>query len=81
MSLPLKYKGELCQGFSTDSGTKSTYMLSATGTGANPKGGSNYFETGYTGGNQSHTHTFTGTSTTINTVSPYITVYMYKRTA
>ena len=31
------------------------------------------------GGDQPHTHTFTGTSTTINTVSPYITVYMYKR--
>ena len=36
---------------------------------------------GFSGGNQSHTHTFTGTSQTIDTVSPYITVYMYKRTA
>ena len=34
-----------------------------------------------TGGDQPHTHTFTGTSQTINTVPPYITVYMYKRTA
>ena len=34
-----------------------------------------------TGGNQPHTHSFTGTSQTINTVPPYITVYMYKRTA
>ena len=33
------------------------------------------------GGSQPHTHTFTGTSQTINTVPPYITVYMYKRTA
>ena len=33
------------------------------------------------GGSQPHTHTFTGNQTTIDTVSPYITVYMYKRTA
>ena len=38
-------------------------------------------ETSSVGGNQSHTHTFTGNQTTIDTVSPYITVYMYKRTA
>lgn len=30
---------------------------------------------------QSHNHTFTGTAATINHVQPYITVYMYKRTA
>ena len=36
-------------------------------------------ETSSVGGNQSHTHTFTGNQTTINTVPPYITVYMYKR--
>ena len=34
---------------------------------------------GPAGGSQPHTHSFTGTSQTINTVSPYITVYMYKR--
>ena len=33
------------------------------------------------GGSQSHTHNFTGNQITIDTVSPYITVYMYKRTA
>ena len=38
-------------------------------------------KTGLSGGSQPHTHSFTGTSQTINTVSPYITVYMYKRTA
>ena len=38
-------------------------------------------ETSSVGGSQSHTHSFTGNQTTINTVPPYITVYMYKRTA
>ena len=38
-------------------------------------------ETSSVGGSQPHTHTFTGTATTINTMPPYITVYMYKRTA
>ena len=37
--------------------------------------------TTFTGGSQPHTHTFTGTSQTINTMPPYITVFMYKRTA
>ena len=48
------------------------------GSGDNAKG---LVNADYAGGNQPHTHTFTGNSTTINTVSPYITVYMYKRTA
>ena len=34
-----------------------------------------------TGGNQSHSHTFTGTQASIATMPPYITVYMWKRTA
>ena len=38
-------------------------------------------ETSSVGGGGTHTHTFTGTSVNIPTVSPYITVYMYKRTA
>ena len=38
-------------------------------------------ETSSVGGGETHTHTFTGTSANIPTVSPYITVYMYKRTA
>ena len=33
------------------------------------------------GNSQPHTHTFTGNQETIDTVPPYITVYMYKRTA
>ena len=36
--------------------------------------------TEWAGNSQPHTHSFTGTSQTINTVPPYITVYMYKRT-
>ena len=36
---------------------------------------------GATGGGKAHTHTFTGTATTISTLQPYVTVYMYKRTA
>ena len=51
------------------SGTSGYYMVQFSG----------YIET--TGSSQPHTHSFTGTSQTINTVSPYITVYMYKRTA
>ena len=35
----------------------------------------------WNGSSQPHTHSFTGNQTTIDTVSPYITVYMYKRTA
>ena len=34
-----------------------------------------------TGGGGSHTHSFTGTATSIDVVQPYITVYMWKRTA
>ena len=34
-----------------------------------------------TGGGKSHTHSFTGTATSIDVVQPYITVYMWKRTA
>ena len=34
---------------------------------------------GSTGGSQPHSHPFTGTQTDINTMPPYITVYMYKR--
>lgn len=39
--------------------------------------------TGSNGGSNTHTHTFSGTQSTINTSSlqPYITVYMWKRTA
>ena len=36
---------------------------------------------GAAGGGKAHTHTFTGTATTISTLQPYVTVYMYKRTA
>ena len=35
----------------------------------------------YTGGSQAHSHTFTGTGANISTLQPYITVYMWKRTA
>ncbi len=34
-----------------------------------------------TGGDGSHTHSFTGTAANISTVQPYITVYMWKRMA
>ena len=34
-----------------------------------------------TNATQSHNHTFTGTAANISTVQPYITVYMWKRTA
>ena len=37
--------------------------------------------TNYKGNSLPHTHTFTGNQETINIVPPYITVYMYKRTA
>ena len=33
-----------------------------------------------TGGGESHTHSFTGTATTINNLQPYVTVYMWRRT-
>ena len=33
------------------------------------------------GGGKTHTHTFTGTSTTINTMPPYLAVYVWKRIA
>ena len=36
-------------------------------------------ESGSVGGGESHTHSFTGNSSSISTVQPYITVYMYKR--
>ena len=36
---------------------------------------------GSKGGGGSHNHTFTGTAADINVVQPYITVYMWKRTA
>lgn len=34
-----------------------------------------------TGGGQTHTHTFNGTAATINTMPPYLVVYMWQRTA
>lgn len=34
-----------------------------------------------TGGGQGHSHSFTGTAATINTMPPYLAVYMWKRTA
>ena len=37
--------------------------------------------TSYNGASQSHSHTFTGTQASIATMPPYITVYMWKRTA
>ena len=37
--------------------------------------------TGYAGGGKGHTHGFTGTQATIETMPPYLTVYMWKRTA
>ena len=48
---------------------------------ATSKGKHTTWHADYTGGSQPHTHTFTGNSTPIDTVSPYITVYMYKRTS
>lgn len=37
--------------------------------------------TGNAGGGQAHSHGFTGTATNISTLQPYITCYMWKRTA
>lgn len=37
--------------------------------------------TGTTGSGNTHKHSFTGTAANINVVQPYITVYMWKRTA
>ncbi len=37
--------------------------------------------TGSSGSSSAHSHTFTGTSSNINVLDPYITVYMWKRTA
>ena len=37
--------------------------------------------TGSSGSGNGHTHTFTGTSSNIDILDPYITVYMWKRTA
>lgn len=34
-----------------------------------------------TGGGQTHTHTFTGSAQDVSTLQPYITCYMWKRTA
>jgi len=36
---------------------------------------------GNTGGGGTHNHTFTGTRATIATMPPYVTVYVWKRTA
>ena len=33
------------------------------------------------GGGSGHNHTFTGTASSISTLQPYITCYMWKRTA
>ena len=39
------------------------------------------FVTGYAGSSQAHNHGFTGTTTMLNTISPYYAVYMWRRTA
>ena len=38
-------------------------------------------ETSSVGSGQSHTHTFNGTAATINTMPPYLAVYVWRRTA
>ena len=65
-----------------ESGSGSIYPKGAVSNGNN-KGWNDETSigAGFSGGNQSHNHTFTGNQVTIDTVSPYITVYMYKRTA
>ena len=49
----------------------STNSISTTSSGAAGKGTTS----------DGHTHSFTGTATSISTLQPYVTVYMYKRTA
>ncbi len=63
-----------------NSGTSSWFNSGSTAAAANgrgdPGGG-----TATMGGGAGHNHTFTGTAASINVQSPYITVYMFKRTA
>ena len=44
-------------------------------------GGGKAHNHGFTGTTESHNHGFTGTQATINTLSPYIAVYIWRRTA
>lgn len=37
------------------------------------------YQTSYSGEGATHTHTFTGTAATINTMPPYLAVYVWKR--
>lgn len=53
--------------------SNSTYSIQGTSTDASVG------RTSTVGGNQSHTHTFTGNSTTQSNLQPYITCYMWKR--
>jgi len=74
----------------TNNGTADKHFLALTTTYSSSIGIGEYANTNSvtaggtnsnTGGDASHTHTFTGTSTTLNVQDPYITVYMWKRTA
>ena len=64
--------------------TTSTNTGAASGSTANSTAFDSGAATGDTaskGGGGSHTHGFTGTAATINTMPPYLAVYMWKRTA
>lgn len=65
------------QWFTSDASSGGRWqMLSGAGDGATFDAG-----TKSTGGGKAHTHTFTGTSATINTMPPYLAVYVWKRVA
>ena len=71
-------------GFSTDPNTAGGSSGTGVFTGS---GGNQYFgkfltlTTGNSGGGKSHSHGFTGTKATINTMPAYYTVYCWRRTA
>ena len=62
-------------GMSLNTGTETPYNLTHTGTASSSKGGVNALYTGLAGGDNN------GNTTSHNIVSPYVTVYMWKRTA
>ena len=67
-------------------GSMAITIKGTNGSGTWPGSASNRYSTDNTGGGGAHNHPFTqptfkGTQATINTLDPYITVYMWKRTA
>ena len=81
VTIPALSGGTTTVGNHTHTVPNHTHTLTRTNGSVTDKAAFNTNNNTATNATQSHNHTFTGIAATINHVQPYITVYMYKRTA